>query len=314
MYITISDGAGGIIECGRDFYHDFTRAEKRGDIQRFMTRYRLLPFIDPIQGGTCASDDPAEYGAVKSVLETCSLLVEAARRAEKGKEPPEIPGFKDFGDGAACIEVDLSGCTWYRLFLYHAVTFHEKIWGDTAGAIIIDRLIPRDGTFKHRLPAGDDRVTDAFSHFKDPAQAIAQERADLLNGSYLGCCPLNPKPGLPEPIRAQALFWDRSTLFVKARGEAPAETLYSMANALLLMHTSAVTGTVEFPGGYAITAPTGLHALWLDYALTVTRKPITVCAECGKPIVEDKPPRGHARRYCGKTCKNRWQRRKNAER
>ncbi len=314
-------------------YFTFLQASTDDEKSYVLRRYQLLPYwdwanlgcYDPTRDTAELSTDPGEYDVMRKVLDVCARLAvvgsESSRQFDGGRKPSpqDLESIKELvlTDSGAILRVSLSGSTWYRNFLYHAIDIGEHAPGDRL-AIPIPPLhydandalpkktwcgLPGCGSFGYPETISEEWFKD--NPFHDKGYEYSQKkRANFLAGKNY-------------PFRyweGNIALWDDETLTVIAHdydGAIDAQGLARiLAHELLSLHTSAIQSAYSFEQGWIQAAESSICALWADFALCVARKPLTICWNCGKPILSNSPPRGHRRKFCpdSQSCSKQYKR------
>lgn len=313
-YLAIVDSLGKPIEIDGGLYHRFKELEFPDDKAAFMRDYRLLPCdrtpfgsMDYLEGrrDLFVCEDEKEYDAMRSVMETCERLAvfggygdySKSKRKPKESDLEQIDGFETSGLGGF-LRINLLESYWYRRFLFGAVISSDNSPGDNVYSPVCNYDMERKyqgGTFGYAeningLLFGNERAYEFSKEMRREFMEFAES------------------PGAPDIV-----FWSDAEMIVRSKGKNLEEIAANIAAALLTLHTDTVKSFFSFDVGYWLAAPLGVSALWSDFALCIAKRPITICQECGKPIVENHPPRGVARKYCNQKCRKRDKRREKRE-
>ena len=312
-------------------YFTFLQASTDDEKSYVLRRYQLLPYwdwanlgcYDPTRDTAELSTDPGEYDVMRKVLDVCARLAgvgsESSRQFDGGRKPSpqDLESIKELvlTDSGAILRVSLSGSTWYRNFLFHAIKLGELVPGDrlampippfhydASGVYGKPRYcgLPGCGSFGYPETISEEWIKD--HPFHDRACECSQKRrADFLSGENQQAA----------PRESDIALWDDETLIIVAhdgRGDAR-ELARVLARELLSLHTSAIQSAYSFEQGWIQAAESSICALWADFALCVARKPLTICWNCGKPILSNSPPRGHKRKFCpdSQSCSKQYKR------
>ena len=295
MLILINDLESMPIECEAGLYRELTELNGEKEAAAFMVKYRLLPHY--VKGfperyndkniDVCM--DPRELETIKGVFNTCSKLIGVERGAYQHDSLTHVEGLEEH-ESTLYLHIDLSGSYWYKRFLWESTHNYDYVIGDSMlGAI--------SNTESARLCdySGDDSQ-ERRQAFITPSYHSEDFKHDWITA--------------PSASGYDCAFTTDSELTVKGWAQDKPASCGQIAHALLLIHAYSVYMHFDFNTGCTITAPIGIQALWFDYMLTVANQEITVCEECGTPIIETRKPRRDKRRFCSDKCRVRNNRKK----
>ena len=251
-----------------------------GDKSDFMREYRVLPTVDG--GNVTYCDDPREFDAIRELMSTCTKLAAFAHDRHDGTRKPVLSDV-DTIDG---LELhDIGGILHVNAGsgIYHATLIRLIGQDSLYGKPDVDVL-----EMLMRNSCGRYEETPPIVRIKHKGSSSIMFRWESSE--------VSDKPS-----------WGRYDSFsIATYGSTPRETAARISETLLMAHVKPIRAVFSFDHGLTLTAPNGLAALWADYATCFAKRPITICEVCGMPVIQNKPPRGQARQYCGRAaCKQR---------